>query len=450
MRQHMKQGTFHHGVHPADDGKAYTKEQAIRPFRPAGEAVYPLSQHIGAPAQPVVAVGDPVLVGQMIAQPGGFVSAAICSAVSGTVKAIEPRRTISGKSVPSIVVENDGAFTPLPELGQERDPATLSAQEILDIIRDAGIVGQGGAGFPTHVKLTMKPGVAPDTVIVNAAECEPYLTSDYRMMMEQPDKLAAGLRVVLQLFPEARGVIGIENNKPDAIRLLTETVAGDDRITVKPLKTKYPQGGERMLIDAVTGRKIHSGCLPIDAGCVVMNVSTVISVYQAVCRHTPQITTIMSVTGDGAASPCNLAVPVGSSHREVLEAAGGFIGEPEKVISGGPMMGFAMTDLDVPVTKTSSSILAMSRDEVAQWEPTNCIRCGRCVKACPEFLVPPLLAQDADSHDLDAFAAHNGMECIECGCCTYVCPAKRRLTQSFKFARAAVAAKRRAQAAKKA
>ena len=444
----MKQRSFRHGIHPADDGKALTADAAIREFRPTGEAIYPLSQHIGAPARPIVAPGDRVLVGQMLAEPGGFVSAAVCSAVSGTVKAIRPCRTVSGKTVDAVVIDNDGLFTPQPGFDTPRDAAAMQPEEILAAIRDAGIVGQGGAGFPTHVKLTMKPGQQPDTIIVNGAECEPYLTSDYRLMLEQPERLLAGLQVLLRLFPEARGVIAIEKNKPQAIRLLQEKTADEARMTVQPLKTKYPQGGERMLIHAVTGRDIRSARLPIDAGCVVLNVSTVISVYLAVCHRVPQITTIMTVTGDGASSPCNLAVPVGSNHREVLEAAGGFCGEPEKVISGGPLMGIAMTSLDVPVIKTSSSILAMRRDEVARWEPSNCIRCGRCVRACPEKLVPPALAKAADSFDLPEYERLGGMECIECGCCTYVCPAKRRLTQSFKYARAAVSAERRRAAQK--
>ncbi len=441
----MKQRTFRHGIHPARDGKAYTKDAAIQDYRPTGEAVYPLSQHIGAPAKAIVAVGDEVKVGQKIAEGDGFVSAAICSAVSGKVKAIEPRLTINGRKSPAIVIDNDGVFTPIEGLGQERDATTLSNEEILTIIRDAGIVGQGGAGFPTHVKLTMKEGVAPDTVIINAAECEPYLTSDYRLMLERPEQLLAGLQVVLQLFPNARGVIGIENNKPEAIRLLTTLTADNPRVTVCPLKTKYPQGGERMLIHAVTGRDIHSKKLPIDAGCVVLNVSTTVSIYLAVCRQTPQISTVMTLTGDAVNTPCNVAVPVGTDHAELMDAFGGFKAEPEKILSGGPMMGNAMTDLHVPVVKASSSILAMMQDEVAQWEPSPCIRCGRCVRACPSMLVPAMMGKVADAGDLTAYEALNGMECIECGCCTYVCPAKRRLTQSFKFAKNAVnAAKRRA------
>ena len=445
----MKRGTFKRGIHPHEDGKALSKEAVIQCIYPPGEAVYPMAQHIGAPAQPVVAVGDTVLVGQTLAQPGGSISAAICSGVSGRVKAIEQRNTVPGRPVLSVVVDNDGQYTPLPTLGQARDAASLTGQEILDIIRDAGIVGQGGAGFPTHVKLTMRPGVAPDTVIVNGAECEPYLTSDYRLMMEQPQMLIDGLKVVLQLYPEALGVIGIEDNKPEAIALLSRLAVDEPRIRIRRLKTKYPQGGERMLIKAVTGREIYSGCLPIDVGCVVLNVSTVCSIYAAVCQQTPLVTTVMTVTGDAVATPMNLRVPVGILHKEVLEMAGGLKTDAEKILSGGPLMGVAMTDLDVPVIKTSSSILAMARDEVAMWEPTSCIRCGRCVAACPENLVPPMLAHAADGGDLTEYERLKGMECMECGCCTYVCPTKRRLTQSFKFARATIMAERRKNAEKK-
>ena len=434
----MKQRTFKHGIHPARDGKAYTKDAPIQEYRATGQAVYPLSQHIGAPAKAIVAVGDEVKVGQMIAEADGFVSVPICGAVSGKVKAIEPRLTINGRKVPCIVIENDGAFTPIDTLGQERDPRGMTKEAILAAIRDAGIVGQGGAGFPTHVKLTMKEGVSPDTVIINAAECEPYLTSDYRLMLEQPDKLLAGLQVVLQLFNTARGVIAIENNKPEAIRLLTEKTAAYDRIEVCSLKTKYPQGGERMLIHAVTGRDIHSKKLPIDAGCVVLNVSTVVSIDNAVRYQIPQISTVMTLTGDGMNTPCNVAVPTGTSHAELVEAFGGLKEGVKKIVSGGPMMGQAMTDLNVPVVKTSSSVLAMLNDEVAEWEPSPCIRCGRCVRACPSFLVPAMMGKVADAGDLAAYEALNGMECIECGCCTYVCPAKRRLTQSFKFAKTAI------------
>lgn len=450
MRSDTRARSFRGGIHPEEDGKSLTSTAAIRPFLPKGEAVYPLSQHIGAPAVPVVAPGDRVLVGQPIAVPNGFISAAICSAVSGTVKEIRRVRTAAGRETDAVLIENDGLFAAIDGFDTPRDPADMTADEILRAIRDAGIVGQGGAGFPTHVKLTVKPGQEPDTVIVNGAECEPYLTSDLRLMLEQPERLLAGLDVVLRLFPKAQGVIAIEDNKPEAIALLTAQARTHERVRVQRLKTKYPQGGERMLIHAVTGRDICASRLPIAAGCIVLNVSTVISVYLAVCRRVPQIATIMTVTGDGAAAPCNLRVPTGSSHREVLEAAGGIKpgAQPEKIVSGGPMMGIALPDLDVPVVKTSSSLLLLCHDEVAAWEPTACIRCGRCVRACPERLVPAELAKKADSGDLAGYEKLGGMECIECGCCTVVCPAKRRLTQSFKYARAAVAAERRAAAAR--
>lgn len=439
----MKMRTFKHGIHP-NDGKALTADAAIQPFRPTGEAVYPLSQHIGAPAKPVVAVGDTVTVGQMLAQPDGFISAAVCSAVSGKVKAIERRRTVNGKEVPSVVVNNDGLFTPCEGYDTPRDYTTLSPQAILDIIRDAGIIGQGGAGFPTHVKLTMKEGVQPEYILVNAAECEPYLTSDYRLMLERPEQLLEGLQVLLYMFPQAQAIIGIEANKPRAITLLTDKMAEAPRIAVQALETKYPQGGERMLIRALTGREIHATKLPIAAGCVVMNVSTVVSIGQAVCHRIPQISTVVSITGDAVANPCNLEVPVGSSQREVLDFAGGLKAEAEKIISGGPLMGISMISLDVPILKTSGAILAMQRDEVAAWEPTACIRCGRCVRACPEFLLPPMLAQAADNGDWEGFEKLYGIECMECGSCTFVCPAKRRLTQSFRTAKATLNDKRRA------
>jgi electron transport complex protein RnfC len=253
------------------------------------------------------------------------------------------------------------------------------------------------------------------------------------LSLEQTDRLLEGLEILLQLFPAAKAVIGVEVNKPQAIRLLQDKTAALPRISVQPLKTKYPQGGERMLIHAVTGRDIYSRKLPIDAGCVVLNVSTTVAIWAAVCRHIPQIVSIMTVTGDGAAAPCNLAVPVGTSHRELLEAAGGLQGEPEKLISGGPLMGLAITDLDTPVQKTSSAVLAMQRDEVAAWEPTPCMRCGRCMRACPVFLMPVKLAQMADGNDFTAFEAADGMECIECGSCAYVCPAKRYLVQSMRY-----------------
>lgn len=297
----------------------------------------------------------------------------------------------------------------------------------------------GGAGFPTNVKVTPKNEDQIDYVIINGAECEPYLTSDYRLMLEKPEQLIMGLKVLLRLFDNAKGIIAIEDNKPEAISKLSYLTQDEPLISVKALKTKYPQGAERQVIYVTTGRKIYSKMLPADAGCVVDNVQTVLAVYDAVCRSIPSISRVMTLTGDAMAKPQNYEVKFGMSHAELLEEAGGLVeGGAEKIISGGPMMGMAMYDLNVPITKTSSSILAMSKDEVAACEPTNCIRCGRCATVCPSHLVPQKMAEAAERSDLELFQKLNGMECYECGTCTYVCPAKRRLTQSFKQARRAV------------
>lgn len=402
-----------------------------------------MSQHIGAPAKPIVEVGERVLVGQKIGEIAGFISANICSSVSGTVKAIEPRLTVSGAKCTSIIVENDNQYETVEGFGQKRDLEKLSKEEIRNYIKEAGIVGMGGAGFPTHVKVTPKDDSKIDRIIVNGAECEPYLTSDYRVLLETPEKVVKGLKVMLKLFDKAEGIIGIEDNKPEAIKKMQELVANESRITVKVLKTKYPQGAERQMIYATTGRKINSSMLPADAGCVVDNVDTVVSIYMAVCESTPLIRRIVTVTGDAIQKPQNFEVRTGTIYGELIEEAGGFKTQPEKIVSGGPMMGMALFDLEVPVTKTSSALLCMTKDEVAANEPSACIRCGRCVEACPSHLVPQKLLEYAEHFDDEGFQKLNGMECYECGCCTYVCPAKRRLTQSFKQTRRSIMDSRR-------
>lgn len=422
--------TFRGGAHPYD-GKALSMDAPIEELKPGAELVFPLSQHIGAPAKPIVGVGERVLAGQKIAEKGGFISANIHSSVSGTVKKIEPRLVATGGMVNSIIIENDGQYEPAPKIN-ERPVEELSAEEIRGIIEEAGIVGMGGAGFPTNVKLTPKSPEIIDSIIVNGAECEPYLTSDYRRMLEHPDELIKGLKVILRLFPKAKGYIGIENNKPEAIKLLTEMTAGEADIEVKTLKTKYPQGGERCMIKAITGREINSRMLPADAGCIVHNVDTVVSVYQAVYEGRPLIRRIVTVTGDAVANPKNFYVYVGTCLKELVDAAGGFSCAPEKIISGGPMMGFSFFDLNVPVVKGSSSVLAFEKDEVSANPATACIRCGRCAEACPEHLLPMKLAGMAQHGDMEGFKKLYGMECVECGCCSYVCPAKRPVTQSVR------------------
>lgn len=433
----MKSATFKGGIHPFG-GKDLSKNLPVKEVLPKKDLVFPMSQHIGAPSKPVVSVGERVLTGQRIAEAGGFISTDICCSVSGTVKAIEPRLTVAGSMCESIVIENDNEYAAVPGFGEMRDYRELSGEQIRKIIKEAGVVGMGGAGFPTHVKLTPKKEDDILYILVNGAECEPYLTSDYRMIMEKPEKLVGGLKVILSLFKNAKGLIAIEDNKPEAIEKLCEAVKGEEKIEIKVLKTKYPQGAERQLIFASTGRRINSSMLPADAGCIVNNVDTVISIYRAVCETMPLIRRIVTVTGDAVKNPRNFRVRTGTHYSELIEEAGGFIQKPEKIVSGGPMMGLALFDLEVPVTKTSSALLCMAKDQVAQTEPSACIRCGRCVAACPSQLVPQKMLEYAERFDDDGFQKIYGMECYECGSCTFVCPARRRLTQAFKQTRRSI------------
>ena len=427
----MLRFTFRGGIHP-DDGKAMSKDKPIREVLPKGELVYPLSQHIGAPAKAIVAKGDHVLAGQKIAEAGGFVSANIFASVSGTVKAIEARLGVAGGMQESIVIENDGLYEEV-EFSPERKLADISGKEIIEIIKEAGIVGMGGAGFPTHVKYMPKDPSAIDHIIVNCAECEPYLTSDYRRMMEEPEKIVGGLQAAMKIFDgRAKGVLAVEDNKKDAAAKLREAAKGIPDIEVVELKTKYPQGAERQLIFAVTGRQINSSMLPADAGCVVNNCDTIHAIYEAVHFGRPVMKKVMTITGNAIKEPQNLRVRTGTNFRELIEEAGGFTSEPEKIIAGGPMMGIPLISLDVPVVKTSSAILCMTKDEVAACEETACINCGRCVSVCPGRIIPAKLADYAKRHDKESFEKANGMECCECGCCSYICPAKRPLTQYIK------------------
>lgn len=433
--------TFEGGIHP-DDGKRLAKDAAIVDVKPKGDLVYPLSQHIGAPASPIVAKGDRVLRGQKIAEAGGFVSAPIYASVSGTVKAIEPHFNPTGAKVNCIVVENDGEYEEV-EYAPVKPLEEMTKEEILGAIGEAGVVGMGGAGFPTRVKLSPKEPEKIDYIIANCAECEPYITADYRRMMETPELLVGGMKVILSVFDKAKGIFGVEDNKPDCIEKIKELTKDEPRMEVMALKTKYPQGAERQLIYATTGRAINSTMLPADAGCVVDNVETMINVYQAVVKGMPSIERIVTVSGDAVNQPGNFRAPFGMNQMELVEAAGGFKEEPEKVISGGPMMGFAMFTLDVPVTKTSSSILSFLKDPVKGLEETACINCGRCVEACPSRIIPSRLADYAQHHNEEAFTKMEGMECVECGSCSYVCPAKRPLKQAIGSMRKIVLANRR-------
>ena len=433
--------TFKGGIHPYE-GKELSSSKPIEPVLPGDELVYFLSQHIGAPAKAVVNEGDHVLRGQMIAEAGGFVSAPVHSSVSGTVKKIDKRRNTVGELLDCIVVENDHqyeevAYEPLTTLdGVDR-------QVILDRIRDGGVVGMGGAGFPTFVKLSPKNPDAIDHLIVNGSECEPYLTSDYRRMIENPEWVIEGLRCMLALFPNAKGSICIENNKMDCVGKMQELVAGDDHIEVVVVRTKYPEGAERCLINALTGRELNSAMLPADVGCIVDNVDTVVAIYRAVMLGIPCMARVVTVSGDAVRNPRNFEVYTGSNYAEKNEKAGGFKVTPEKMISGGPMMGFALYDLNVPVTKTSSALTCFIKDPVSAVKESACINCGRCVSVCPERLVPSRLADYANNSDTERFLHYDGMECVECGSCSWSCPAKRPLAASIKAMRRSILANRK-------
>ena len=438
----MGELTFRGGVHP-EQRKELTAGKPFFPLRPEGELVFLTNQHIGKPAEPVVAKGDYVLAGQRIAQASGFVSANIVSSVSGTVKAVEPRPTAAGGMAQAIVIVPDGKDTLAQGIGQPTDYKRLSNQEILDRVKDAGIVGMGGAGFPTHVKLTVKEPEKIRYVIANGAECEPYITCDDQLMRSKSREIVTGLELILRLFPNAKGVVVIENNKPQAIAAMEKACQGHDRVYVQPVLTKYPQGGERSLITVITQKHLKLGMLPADAGCVVDNVGTVYAIYRAVKFNEPLMERGFTVSGDAVRNPGNFWVKIGTSHQELVDACGGFEQEPKKVLSGGPMMGFAMTGLEAPICKNNNALTCLTVDEVeiAESEMTACLRCGRCSRACPLGLSPQLMQVAAIRKDYDRYE-HKlyGLDCIGCGCCTYGCPAKRPLMQLFKTTKAEIMA----------
>ena len=432
------------GIHPPE-GKEYTEDKPIEIIMPKTGAlmVFPMSQHIGAPASPIVAKGDRVLLGQKIAEAEAFMCSPIHSSVSGTVKDIKPMLTPGGTMVQSIIIENDGLFEEDPSLGKDTGYESFTREQILDKIKNAGIVGLGGAGFPTHIKLNPPPTDKIDSIIVNAAECEPYLTTDHRVMLEKTDRLVQGLAIMLRLHPGAHGYIAIENNKQNAIDAMVKAVQGYDNISVVALLTKYPQGSEKQLIYAVTGREVGSGKLPASAGCIVDNVDTVLAVERAVCKDRPLMRRIVTFTGDAVNNPGNYQVRIGMNMNDFIEAVGGFKEEPGKIIAGGPMMGKAIYSTDVPFIKTSSALLCLTKESATLPPESNCIRCGKCVEACPMGLMPLNLNQNALHSDMAAFEAHHGLDCIMCGSCSFVCPAKRHLAQTIIAYRGEVMASKR-------
>ena len=443
----MYNKTFRGGVHP-DDGKSFARDIPFQTWLPKGDMVFHLNQHIGKPAKPVVQKGDQVLAGQLIAEADGFVSANIVSSCSGKVKAIEKRKNVLGTSDMSIVIENDGQYTLAEGIGTEVDYTTLTGPEILDKVKAAGIVGLGGAGFPTHVKLAPKNPNDIRFVIANGAECEPYICCDDQLMRNYADEIVGGLKIMLTLFPNAEGVILIEENKPEAIAAMEKACSRESNIRVHRVVPKYPQGGERAIMDVVAGKHIKLGMLPADVGCVVDNVATVRAIYRAVCKSEPLMERGFTVSGDAVKNPCNLIVKIGTGLEEMLEAAGGFKDgvEPEKLLCGGPMMGFAMSDLDAVVNKNNNALTILAKDPVAQAEEqqTACIRCGRCAHVCPLGLTPQMMAAAAEKKDYDRYENKlYGLECIACGSCTFVCPAKRPLMQLFKQTKSEIMAAKR-------
>lgn len=427
--------TFQGGVHPPEK-KELARDQAIEPFPAPPEVVLYLSQHIGAPAQPAVDKGDTVKKGQLVGEAAGFVSAPVHASVSGTVKAIEPRPHPLGGDRPAVVIESDGKAEWAEDVNDERDWSGMSASDIRDAIQAAGIVGMGGATFPTHVKLSPMEGKPIRDLVINCAECEPYLTCDYRQMIEQTEEIVAGLRILMKATGAENGWIAIEANKPDAFDRFVAATEGDSDITVEMLEVKYPQGAEHQITAALLGREIPSGGLPLDIGVICQNTGTTVAVYEALRYNRPLIERVVTVTGEGVERPGNLRVPLGTPVGAILDAAGLRDGV-NKLVLGGPMMGLAQYTPEVAVTKGTSGILALVDAEVYEWRA--CIRCGRCVDACPWQLVPSHLSIICEAKNLDAIQASDIMDCKECGCCTYVCPSRRPIVHLVKYGKGELA-----------
>lgn len=434
--------SFKGGIHP-DYNKELTASKAIEPAVPPSIVVIPLQQHTGAPCQPLVKVGDDVKMGQKIGEASGFVSVPVHSSVSGKVVAIEPRLHPGGQQVVSVVIESDGRDALDESIKPQGDIDSLSKDAIIDIIKEAGIAGLGGAAFPTHVKLLPPPDKKIDLVIINGAECEPYLTCDHRLMVEKPEDVVYGTRAIMKALGVDKAVIAIENNKADAIAAILKAASAYPNIDVVALKTKYPQGAEKQLIKALTGKEVPSGGLPSDVGAVVDNVGTAAAIAKAIKTGMPLIERVVTVTGKGIKEPKNLLARIGTPFAQLIEQCGGFSGQPGKVIMGGPMMGIAQFSLDVPVIKGTSGILVLNEQEAETPAAQTCIRCGRCVEACPMNLLPLFISQYALAGMYDKAEQYYALDCIECGCCSFECPAKRPLVESIRLAKRAILAKRR-------
>ncbi len=431
----MSLATFKGGIHPPDK-KELSKDAAITPASAPDMVVIPLSQHIGAPCNAQVEIGQEVKAGQVVGSAEAFVSAPVHASVSGKVVAIGEFPNAMGRMVLSIVIENDKKDEWV-ELTETADYLSLSPEDLKAKIKDAGIVGMGGAAFPTVVKLSPPKEKPIELIILNGAECEPYLTGDYRLMLEKPKEIVEGLKILMRALGVRKGMIGIENNKPAAVASMKEAAAGESNIEVCALEVKYPQGAEKMLIDALAGRQVPSrGGLPMDVGVVVQNVGTAMAIYEAVRYGKPLTERVVTVTGEGIARPGNLMVKIGTSVGHLLKECGGPKGEASKMISGGPMMGFAIYSEDVPVTKGTSGLVVLPEAEVVHaGEFKPCIRCSRCIDVCPMGLMPQMLSILSEAGAYEECKEYDLFDCFECGTCAFVCPAKRPIVQLIRLAK---------------
>jgi Na+-translocating ferredoxin:NAD+ oxidoreductase subunit C len=435
----MSSSVFKGGIHP-DYQKEITSSMAVTTMKLPEKVVIPMQQHIGAPCEPLesMEVGTEVKLGQKIADSSGFVSAPIHASVSGKITAIGPYNHPMGRQVEAITIEPDGEDKWDESIKPAGDLDALTPEDIRKLVREAGIVGLGGATFPAHVKLSPPPEAKIDIVIINGAECEPYLTADHRVMLEKPEEIVYGLKVMIKALGAQKGVIGIEDNKSDAVRVMEQAVAEEENISVASLHTKYPQGAEKMLIEVTTGRKVPSGGLPLDIGVVNHNVGTAVAITSAIREGKPLVARVVTVTGSGINRPANLYVRIGTLVSEVIDACGGLKDSTQKLILGGPMMGVAQPHPDIPVIKGTSGILALTGEDVYLAESSPCIRCAKCVDVCPVQLMPTSIAQAAE-HELFRRADKlHAMDCFECGCCSYICPSKIPLVQWIRIAKAEI------------
>ncbi|GAQ25866.1 electron transport complex subunit RsxC [Tepidanaerobacter syntrophicus] len=434
--------TFNGGIHPPYN-KELTKNKPIKEAVLPSKVILPMGMHVGAPCEPLVKVGDMVKKGQKIGDSKAFVSVPVHASISGKVIAVEPRLWPGGGLMMSVVIESDGKDEAYEDINPPKPLDKLTPEEIKSIIREAGMAGLGGAGFPTHVKLAVPPEKNIDTIIVNAAECEPYITADHRLLLEHPEDVVLGLKAIMKAVNVNKGIIAIEDNKIDALDGINRAIAGSEGIQVIILATKYPQGGEKQLIQAVTDREVPSGGLPMDVGVIVNNAGTCAAIAKVLKTGMPLIERITTVTGSGINEPSNLLIRIGTPLIDIIEQCGGFKGTPGKVLMGGPMMGLAQSTLDVPAIKGTSGILVLEKSDVKLFEPSTCINCARCVDACPINLLPTRLAKFSEKGRWKDAEDYHAMDCIECGCCAYVCPAHIPLTQHIRIAKNTITALRK-------